>query len=140
MNIRKVLIPIAISGLIPIAISGLIPIAISGPIPVALFPNNHGKNELTLGREEDNDIQLRLSNISRHHVKITDKQDGIVVQDLDSTNGTYVNGTKINTSTLQNGDTISFGRHLVYLFQVRKDEPAVSVPDAAPSKDVEKDK
>ena len=47
---------------------------------------------VTIGREEGNDIQLADERVSRFHLKIQDDQDKVVLTDLDSTNGTKVNG------------------------------------------------
>jgi hypothetical protein len=65
---------------------------------------------LTIGREEDNAVQLNDERISRCHVKI--QQDGarIILTDLDSTNGTRVNGLPVQMTVLRPGDLITLGR------------------------------
>src|SRR6266404_9642375 len=51
--------------------------------------------EITIGREDENDICLPKGNISKKHTKIVVKDGKIIVLDLKSTNGTYVNGKKL---------------------------------------------
>ncbi len=68
---------------------------------------------LTIGREEGNTIQLRDERISRYHVKIQEDQDKLVLTDLESTNGTRVNGEDIQLRILRFGDLISVGRSLL---------------------------
>lgn len=65
---------------------------------------------ITIGREEGNLVQLNDERISRFHVKIQEDEGRLVVTDLDSTNGTRVNGQVCNLKILRNGDTISVGR------------------------------
>jgi pSer/pThr/pTyr-binding forkhead associated (FHA) protein len=65
---------------------------------------------LTIGREEGNPIQLNDERISRFHLKIQEDQDKIVLTDLQSTNGTKVNGESVQLWVLRPGDVISLGR------------------------------
>jgi hypothetical protein len=70
---------------------------------------------LTIGREEGNAIQLNDERVSRYHLKIQEDQDKIVLADLESTNGTKVNGECVQLWILRPGDVISVGRSvLVY--------------------------
>ncbi len=74
---------------------------------------------ITIGREEGNTIQLNDERISRYHLKIQEDQDKIVLTDLDSTNGTKVNGDEMQLRILRHGDLISLGRS-VLLFGSRE--------------------
>jgi len=65
---------------------------------------------LTIGREEDNDIQLNDERISRFHAKVQEDGGRIILTDLESTNGTRVNGHPIRLRVLRNGDLIMIGR------------------------------
>jgi predicted component of type VI protein secretion system len=65
---------------------------------------------ITIGREEGNAVQLNDERISRYHVKIQEDDGRLVVTDLDSTNGTRINGHVCNLKILRYGDTISVGR------------------------------
>ena len=55
------------------------------------------KPELTVGRVQGNDIVLSKRNVSKQHARLTLKGEHAVVVDLNSTNGTWVNGRKINS-------------------------------------------
>ena len=65
---------------------------------------------LTIGREEGNSIQLNDERVSRFHVKIQEDQDKLVLTDLQSTNGTKVNGENIQLWILRHGDVVMLGR------------------------------
>lgn len=68
---------------------------------------------LTIGREEGNPIQLNDERISRFHLKIQEDQSKIVLTDLQSTNGTKVNGESVQIWILRPGDVIAVGRTLL---------------------------
>ena len=63
---------------------------------------------LTIGREEGNHIQLNDERISRFHLKIQEDQHKIVLTDLQSTNGTKVNGESVQLLVLRAGDVIAW--------------------------------
>jgi hypothetical protein len=73
---------------------------------------------VTIGREEGNAVQLNDERISRFHIKIQEDQDKLVLTDLESTNGTRVNGEDTHLRILRYGDVISVGRS-VLLFGTR---------------------
>jgi hypothetical protein len=68
---------------------------------------------VTIGREEGNVIQLNDERVSRFHVKIQSDGDRLVLTDLESTNGTRVNGEDVRLRVLKYGDLIQLGRTLV---------------------------
>ncbi len=68
---------------------------------------------LTIGREDDNAIQLNDERVSRFHTKIQDDGDRIILTDLESTNGTRINGHPVQMRVLQPGDQLSIGRCLL---------------------------
>jgi pSer/pThr/pTyr-binding forkhead associated (FHA) protein len=74
---------------------------------------------ITIGREEGNSIQLNDERISRFHVKIQEDQHKLVLTDLESTNGSKVNGEDIQLRILRFGDVIQVGRSLL-LFGTRE--------------------
>ena len=69
--------------------------------------------EITIGRVDENDICLPKGNISKKHTKIVVKDGKIIVLDLKSTNGTYVNGKKVTYDKLQHGDKIRVGKSVL---------------------------
>ena len=76
------------------------------------------KSELLLGRDPDCDIVIPMRQVSRHHARIFQGEGGVLAEDLDSKNGTYINGHLINdVVTLEEGDEIqvSLAQHFIYL-------------------------
>lgn len=74
--------------------------------------------EMVLGRSTEADIRLDDEGVSRLHAKIRRRSDGTVeVSDLDSTNGTYVNGAQIRHFTLSDGDRIQIGSVTILQFR-----------------------
>ena len=65
------------------------------------------KPSFTIGRKPDNDIALDNAAVSGHHCKMYESGGTWFVEDLNSTNGTFVNGKKTLKSGLKNGDTIN---------------------------------
>jgi len=65
---------------------------------------------VTIGREEGNSIQLNDERISRYHLKLQDDHEKVVVTDLESTNGTRVNGEDIEVRVVRAGDIIQLGK------------------------------
>jgi predicted component of type VI protein secretion system len=74
------------------------------------YPLNEGEG-LTIGRHPENDIVIQNLAVSGHHARI-DRRDGhIQLTDLNSKNGTFLNGKSIRQSILKDGDTIVIGKH-----------------------------
>ncbi|MCF7963613.1 MAG: FHA domain-containing protein [Pirellula sp.] len=71
------------------------------------------KTPISIGREEGNTIQLNDERISRFHCKIQEDNDHLVLTDLESTNGTRVNGQDCQLRILRFGDIIAVGRSLL---------------------------
>jgi len=67
----------------------------------------------TIGREEENTIRLNDERVSRFHCKIQDDDGRVILTDLDSTNGTRVNGTPVQMRVLNIGDQVAIGRSLL---------------------------
>ena len=68
---------------------------------------------VTIGREEGNSVQVNDERVSRFHLKIQEDQNKYVLTDLESTNGTKVNGENVQLWILRYGDVISLGRTLL---------------------------
>lgn len=68
---------------------------------------------VTIGREEGNTIQLNDERVSRFHIKIQEDHEKLVLTDLESTNGTKVNGEDIQLRILRFGDMITIGRSVL---------------------------
>ena len=65
---------------------------------------------VSIGRAKDCDINIPDKTISAHHARIVTYFDASYIEDLSSTNGTYLNGKRVKMHTLHPGDEISLGR------------------------------
>ncbi|MFO1092660.1 MAG: FHA domain-containing protein [Planctomycetaceae bacterium] len=68
---------------------------------------------VTIGREEDNHVRLNDERVSRFHAKVQEDEGRIILTDLESTNGTRVNGHAVKMRVLQIGDQVQIGRCLL---------------------------
>jgi pSer/pThr/pTyr-binding forkhead associated (FHA) protein len=66
------------------------------------------KQIISFGRAPENDVCIENIGVSAHHAKIY--SGNLLIEDLKSSNGTYVNEQKINTQLLENGDVIKIGK------------------------------
>ena len=92
---------------------------------------------VTIGREDDNDIRLNDERVSRFHAKIQEDGDRIILTDLDSTNGTRVNGHPVQLRVLQVGDQLWMGR-CVLIFGSRAEIEKLRKEEAADAPSVER--
>ena len=81
------------------------------------------QDEIIIGRDSGNDIQIDNVAVSREHARIIRGPNYYLIEDLNSTNGTFVNGKKINKKFLQEVDEISIGKHSLQI--VMEDPPAI---------------
>jgi uncharacterized coiled-coil protein SlyX len=72
----------------------------------------------TVGRTPDNDLRVEADFVSRHHAVLLLAGSDTVLEDLHSTNGTYVNGEPIARRTLREGDLVGFGK-IQYRFVIK---------------------
>jgi predicted component of type VI protein secretion system len=68
---------------------------------------------ITIGREEDNHVRLNDERVSRFHAKIQEDAGRVILTDLESTNGTRINGHPVKMRVLQVGDQVLIGRCLL---------------------------
>ncbi len=85
---------------------------------------NMSKERYTIGRLPDNDVRIDNPAVSGHHSLIINILNDSFLEDLNSTNGTYVNGKLIKKHALQHGDVITIGHH-----QLRFSDQQVSEPE-----------
>ena len=76
----------------------------------------------TIGRTPDNDVHIDAEFISRHHAVALRAGAKTVIEDLNSTNGTYVNGQRVNRRTLKDGDLVTLGK-TEFRFSINKAMP-----------------
>ncbi|OGQ05493.1 MAG: hypothetical protein A3F82_01500 [Deltaproteobacteria bacterium RIFCSPLOWO2_12_FULL_44_12] len=71
------------------------------------------KNLTAVGKRETNDLPLTDKTVSRNHLEIEYSSDSFLLRDLGSTNGTYLNGSKVKEAYLAPGDTIKIGNTML---------------------------
>lgn len=64
-----------------------------------------------IGRTPENDLQLDSKYVSRHHCQLTVTAEGTLIEDLNSTNGIYMNGRRVRRHLLSDGDVVVVGKH-----------------------------
>lgn len=89
----------------------------TGPTPGAAFTLEG--DQLTIGRDSTNDIVINDAEISRRHARLTFQGGKFVLEDLGSTNGTFVNGQRLaGPRVLKAGEVVSFGEQIVLVYEV----------------------
>lgn len=87
----------------------------AGPTPGRIIPL--GTGEITIGRETTNKISISDPEVSRRHAKLTFQSNYYILEDLNSTNGTFVNGRRlVGQYVLQAGDVINLGENITLVF------------------------
>ena len=95
------------------------------PLPPAQLP---GEGCFVLGRSSSCDLKLKTPDASRRHAEIAAMTSGYLIRDLGSTNGTFVNGERIEECELHTGDRIEIGGDLITFCQV---DSALDASEAA---------
>ena len=101
---------------------------ISGKYQGGEFPLKMNR-QVTIGRSSELDMVLVEDMVSRKHAKITVGPGKVLIEDLGSTNGTFVNGEKIRQARLKEGDRILIGTSILKLVQ-REDGAQAELSDA----------
>jgi predicted component of type VI protein secretion system len=105
----------------------------SGPNAGKAYPLEGA--ELTVGRDPGNPVSINDGEVSRRHAKLTWKNASYVLEDLGSTNGTFVNGTRLSAPlALKPGDAVSFGENIVLIYEATFDANATMVGSAKAAK------
>jgi len=104
-----------------------------GPQPNQVYDLN--KDIITIGRDITNDITINDPEVSRHHLRFTRGAGGFTLEDLGSTNGTFVNGQRLTgAKPLNNGDMLGLGETVTLGYEMaRGAAPAAGSPDMAPA-------
>jgi pSer/pThr/pTyr-binding forkhead associated (FHA) protein len=74
---------------------------------------------LVIGRTADNDLQIDSKFISRHHCQIVTQADACLIEDLNSTNGIYVQSKRVRRHNLNDGDVVQVGQHEIMYIDER---------------------
>lgn len=83
----------------------------------------------TVGRVEDNTFQIADASVSSRHAEIILQGSELLVRDLNSTNGTFINGEKISEAVLKSGQTLRFGQ---VELKIEDGQPLAAAPASAP--------
>jgi general secretion pathway protein A len=75
---------------------------------------------LVIGRTSDNDIQIDSKFISRHHCQIVTQTDSCLIEDLNSTNGIFVQSKRVRRHNLNDGDVVKVGQHEIMYIDERQ--------------------
>lgn len=105
----------------------------SGPNPGMIFDLT--KEVTLMGRDVTNDIVIGDAEVSRQHARVTRTPGGFVLEDLGSTNGTFVEGERlVAPRVLNSGEQIGLGENITLMFESSDPEAAATVMSAAAEK------
>lgn len=106
-----------------------------GPQPNQQYELN--RDTVTIGRDITNDIVINDPEVSRHHARLVRTPTGYAVEDLRSTNGTFVNRQRVTTQhPLTNGDLLGMGETVILVFEamgVGAEVPMAPAPHPQPA-------
>lgn len=106
----------------------------SGPTPGMTFPLEG--DQLTIGRDASNAVAINDAEVSRKHARLMFQGGKYVLEDLGSTNGTFVNGQRLSGPVvLKPGDVISLGEQIVLMYDSVNVDPGATM--ASPRKFVQ---
>jgi transcriptional regulator with GAF, ATPase, and Fis domain len=106
-------------------------VAISGPLNGTDSHLRENWKEISIGRDDLNDICVDSRSVSRRHCVIERRGSELVIRDLDSRNGTFVNDVPVKERTLRRGDQISVGDS-VFILVIDDEKPAAPAPHPHP--------
>jgi putative nucleotidyltransferase with HDIG domain len=86
------------------------------------------RSQLTIGRRSDNKVRLIDAKVSRNHAKILATDEGFIIEDMKSSNGTFVNGENIESHLLRPGDTITIGFTELHFSEREIGKPEIKDP------------
>jgi hypothetical protein len=106
----------------------------TGPASGKTYPLD--KNSLTIGREVGSDVFINEAEVSRRHARLTLQAGNYLLEDLGSTNGTFVNGQRLmGPRVLQPGDAILLGENVSLAFELAPFDPNAAPVGAPPPKE-----
>ncbi len=103
-----------------------------GPQPNQIYDLN--KDIVTLGRDITNDIVINDPEVSRHHLRLTRGAGGFTIEDLGSTNGTFINGQRLSgAKPLNNGDMVGLGETVTLGYEGARHPGVAAAPGPSPA-------
>jgi len=98
----------------------------SGPTPGVTFPLDG--DQLTIGRDASNGVAINDAEVSRKHSRMSFQGGKYVLEDLGSTNGTFVNGQRLSGPVvLKPGDVVSLGEQIVLMYDAINMDPGATM-------------
>ncbi|HEY6461508.1 MAG TPA: GGDEF domain-containing protein [Polyangiaceae bacterium] len=91
---------------------------VSGPSTGRVFTMDPGAAEMVIGRGRESQVRIDDAGASRAHARILASEDGYDIEDMGSTNGTFVDGRRIERASLESGDRIHIGPSVVLSFAI----------------------
>jgi pSer/pThr/pTyr-binding forkhead associated (FHA) protein len=102
----------------------------SGPTPGKVFPLEGP--EIIIGRDNTSSLMIEDAEVSRKHTRLVWQSLGYVIEDLGSTNGTFVDGQRLTTPyVLRGGESVSLGENIVLFYQSTTDLDATVLSTSA---------
>jgi predicted component of type VI protein secretion system len=110
----------------------------SGPNPGTVYALD--SEQISLGRDSTNEIPVNDAEVSRRHARLSFQGGKYVLEDMGSTNGTFVNGQRLTgPRVLKSGEVISLGEQIVFVYEAVNTDPGATmvssrhVPEARPA-------
>ncbi len=98
----------------------------SGPNPGTVFTLEG--EQFSIGRDSSNEISINDSEVSRRHARLAFQGGKFVIEDLGSTNGTYVNGQRLTGQrVLKSGEVISLGEKIELVYEAVETDPGATM-------------
>src|SRR5262249_31578758 len=89
-------------------------------------------DKTTIGRVEDNTCEIAEPSVSSHHCEILLRGSDVVVRDLNSTNGTFINGEKVSETVIKPGQVLRLGQIEMRL-ETEASAPSAAMPSSTPA-------
>ncbi len=98
----------------------------SGPNPGTVYALEG--EQLSIGRDSSNEIPVNDAEVSRRHARLTFQGGKFVLDDMGSTNGTFVNGQRLTgPRVLKSGEVISLGEQIVFVYEAVDSDPGATM-------------
>jgi len=98
----------------------------SGPTPGTVYPLE--EDQIMVGRDSTNNVPINDAEMSRRHARLTFQGGKYVIEDVGSTNGTFVNGQRLaGPYVLKAGDVVSFGEQIVLMYDAVNADPGATL-------------
>lgn len=98
----------------------------SGPNPGTVYALEG--DQLSIGRDSSNEISVNDAEVSRRHARLSFQGGKYVLEDMGSTNGTYVNGQRLTgPRVLKSGEVVSLGEQIVFVYEAVEVDPGATM-------------